>query len=182
MFVGLTVSCSSEKVDSAPQEIAIAPEPNFRGATPQNHPFYKSIYSDYDNIEFEDVDRAYKNHLLRDVNKDYTTNLKNEAFLLLIKKGLIRSGSDKQKRFYLNEQQQLTLNLPCINQFYSLLLSSHNFIKWDEMHMMAKAFYEKNKIIIETSQWPNEDDKQSSLTNLESGYQDFYTNSLFIKK
>ena len=177
LFGFFLVSCSNEKEviinKDAQDEILERPQGDFKGMIPEDHPLYTIIYKNYETSDLRQLDALYKKHIAPERNKHYTENLKNGAFLIMIKKGLIKEGTNEQKRYYLREQETLSLNLPCTMQFYGLLGSCKNFMSKDEMREIAVNFYNKNVDVINTSYWPDEKNKIAAKSLLDNVVNDF---------
>lgn len=178
----MLASCANERDILPPIDNELGSEIKFRGDIPKNHPFYNVIYKNINTYTLDDVDRAYREHIFNEIKRDYTNNLKNDVFAILMSKELATKGSPDQKKFYIDEMMSLDTNLPNLLQFYYLLTSCKGYISKTDMKDIADRFYDKNKNVIETSYFPNEKNKKNTALLLESAYGDFLSRYVFFIK
>ncbi|OYQ34705.1 hypothetical protein CHU92_11455 [Flavobacterium cyanobacteriorum] len=171
IIAGFFASCARATAQGAEVNSPVL-EKNTEGIIPVEHPFY-DIIKDPDSYSIKDIDSYYRKEFLKVDTPDYIPNLKNYAFKILMEKGLPEHGTQEEKLFYLNEQLRLDDNFPNINNFYSLLLSSRDFLKDEELTGMADAFYEKNNKSIEKATWPTETQKRNKEKTLRMAHRKF---------
>lgn len=101
------------------------------------------------NYTFADVDAFYRREIEKADGLDHTTNLKNMGFHLVMEKGLLKEGTDVQKKYYLDQQMSLESNLPNFTNFYRLLVASRNLLGLKQAMEYARSFQTKNQMAIE---------------------------------
>jgi len=160
----LFASCTQEKesVNDGNEKGATAATQVEKGAVPRDRIVYKVMFRQ-DDFSLNQLDEMYREDVLN-ASGDFETNLKNMWFIVLNKK-LVDQGSDKQKQFYINEQLKMDSNLPNIDSFYKLLLSS-SFLTETEQVAVSARFNGKNKKVIENVYAGNVLEKDAEVTKL----------------
>lgn len=169
----LLVSCSNENErnnhvkDNELMEIS-----QDKGIVPTEHPFKLKIQEKILTLNFDELDNIYKSTISVEKDAHYTENLKNEAFFLIMGKGLL-DGNIDQKKFYLSEQMKLEQNLPNITNFYKLLNSCRDVMNISESRLMEEKFYRKNIEVIDKMDWRDVNLSIQIRNNLEMRHQEF---------
>lgn len=179
VFLSL-ISCSETKdqnVANDQNESKVAVKENIRmintgGKVPGDNQIFIALKSS-NQISLNKVDSIYKSEILKCEGLDYLRNLKHLGFKLLMEKGLVNTGTQYQKEFYLNEQIQAKRNFPNIENFFDLLYSCRNFKNKNELIKIADDFVSKNQIEIEKVTFTNTNDKNQKKIQLVNQYKLF---------
>jgi hypothetical protein len=158
--MGISVFAQAQKKNAE-----ATPVTDDKNAVPATHPIFRMV-NDPSHYSLQDADSFYQNEISKEATANYTTNLKNLGFTLVMEKGLADTGTDEQKRYYVNEQLKLDSNLTTIDKFYELLLTCRSFDTKENLYKDAAAFYEKNRAAINKKQWPNAEDKKQITLEL----------------
>lgn len=97
----------------------------------------------------------------------------NKAFKIISLEKSFLKMSDKEKNLLIQNQLNISNNLPNINEFYDLLASTKNFQSQREMHKIGNDFFGKNLSLIEKIQWRKAEDKESKKQELIHSFQNF---------
>ena len=122
------------------------------GKPPVDNPIFQELLN-FKKVDLNRVDRVYIRSINEAKDKDYLDNLKQFGFQVLVKHGLIKDGSSKQKLFYINELLNSQANFANITDFYALLLSENYNLPKNELIKIEKSFYDKNEKLINSLDW-----------------------------
>lgn len=167
-------SCSEEKIENNVQQknkelIAL---PEAQGVVPKSHKIY-DMMREPAKVTLNAADNFYRSEVAIS-NEHYSSGLKSFGFILVMKKGLAIDGTEEQKRFYIEEQLKMDTNLATIPQFYNLLVSCNEFIEQNKLIAIGRQFYEKVKVEIENTTWPDPQKKKDKLLKLKQQHGNLY--------
>jgi len=176
MVALLALSCSIEQ-DPATEEVnnkaVELPVAGGDGSVPR-FKMVHSVYIDRDKHTLQELDKMYREDI-KSTASDYDINLKNMWYTIINDK-LIKDGDPAMKMFYIQEQINAKQNLPNINSFFRLLVSSKSFMNNDRIFDIASEFNNKNKDYIENViLWDTEEGKKQALDDL------VYENVIFFR-
>jgi len=129
-------------------------------------PMNRLIFTVMGDIDKYTVTQLYEFYKIdvAEFDDKYEEDLKNMWFCLISSK-VCNEGNDEQKRYFLNEQINLSSNMPNYGRFYSLLRSC-SFMERDEMDRVASRFYSKNKLVLENMEYENEEQGKKYMQDL----------------
>ncbi|AXG74206.1 hypothetical protein DVK85_08120 [Flavobacterium arcticum] len=161
IFAATLISCSEDKAtnsnDTDLNQISLRAENAEKGSVPEGM-FIKKVLSGQQEVEtLSDLITLYKQDVNLSKGSDYDTNLKN-MWMILIYKPLISEGTEQQKTFFIHEQLTLDHNLPHLEKFVNLLLSTES-IDTNEKDLIFEKFFSINKTAINSIIWKNPEEK-----------------------
>ncbi|WP_127844291.1 hypothetical protein [Psychroflexus aestuariivivens] len=159
-----SVSCFSKTIDNDIKSELEKTE--FRNITQNDfEKLRKEIFRmlNSDDVSLNDFHQFYREKIKP--SKD--ENLMNIAFYTLVEKGLLEDSTDSQIQIhYLEEQQNLSQNLPNIKRFYDLLIACESDFTKKELFAIEQSFYDKNYDKIVNQEWDDETKQQKRKVTL----------------
>lgn len=137
LFVGC--AANDEVRNEPPKVIHLTPPEWGTGAIPDEHPIHFAY-----RYTFREMHEMYKKDIQHITGTDYASNLKNFGFHFVMEKGLLKEGTHAEKKYYLDEQMAIDVNLLNLENFYLLLSDSANFLGKKKADAYDAAFYDKN--------------------------------------
>ncbi len=138
-----------ESAKATASTINLGPAESDKGAIPDWHPINMMLLK-AGQYTFQEVHAMYKKDIENVRGKDYTSNLKNFGFRLAMETGLLKDGTNEEKKFYLDEQMGIDVNVLTFDDFYLLLAKSRAFLGLKAANAYSNAFYAKNNEQIQT--------------------------------
>lgn len=127
-------------------------ESNILGKPPVDNPLFLELLN-FKEVDLNRVDKLYKKSIIDAKGQEYLDNLKQFGFQVVMKHGLLQTGSVIQIQYYINEQLNSQANFSGILDFYSLIMSSKNSLSSFELKNIENQFFSKNFKLINSLNW-----------------------------
>lgn len=159
----MSFGCSAEQDSTNVAAKSVESKHREKGEIPRDRIIYDVLFTP-DDYSLKNLVQLYKKDIRGAEGEDYLSNLKN-TWMVILSPRLIKEGTDKQKRFFIKEQEAMDSNLPHFESFY-ILLASCNSITNEEKSKIFEAFYVKNKEVIESVKWRTPEEEENKMTQL----------------
>jgi hypothetical protein len=144
--------------------------PRPKGALPYGHKVYTFMNPTFG---VDEMDRIYREEFAHpdSLKLSYNNTVRQMAFVFMMNNGLKDKATTDQKRYYIDEQIAMKVNISGIENFYLLLASLKDVYSEKEIEDLALNFYDKNYANITTSEYFTDD--KIFISRLDKSYKDF---------
>jgi hypothetical protein len=135
------------------------------GKPPVDNPLFVELLN-FKEVDLNRVDKLYIKSINEAKGQEYLDNLKQFGFHLIMRHGLLETGTAEQKQYYINEQLNSQANFANILDFYSLIMSGKNNLSGTELKNIENLFFSKNYKLINSLNWTDLKTKGELLRQL----------------